>query len=96
MRLLSSLFLIVLIILAISFALLNAEIVNVNYFFAKAQLPLSLLLLIALCVGCLLGFLAQVKVAITQRYRNHVLTKKNNLLNQELNNLRAMPVKDHL
>lgn len=96
MRLLSSLFLILLIILAISFSLLNAEIVNVNYFFAKAQLPLSLLLLIALFIGCLLGFLTQIKVSIQQRYRNHVLTKKNNLLNQELNNLRAMPVKDHL
>lgn len=96
MRLLSSIFLIVLIILAISFALLNAEVVTVNYFFAKQQLPLSLLLLAALFIGCLLGFLVQIKVSIQYRYRNYALNKKNNLLNQELNNLRALPVKDHL
>ncbi len=96
MRLLSSIFLIALIILAISFSLLNAEVVSVNYFFNKQELPLSLLLLIALFLGCLLGFLAQLKVSLQQRYQNYALNKKINLLNQELNNLRALPVKDHL
>ncbi len=96
MRLLSSIFIIALILFAISFSLLNAELVTVNYFFAKQQLPLSLLLLAALILGCLLGFLVQIKVSIQYRYRNYALNKKINLLNQELNNLRAMPVKDHL
>ncbi|MGA2655595.1 MAG: LapA family protein [Gammaproteobacteria bacterium] len=96
MRLLSTIFLIALIILAISFSLLNAEVVTVNYFLGKQELPLSLVLLIALFIGCFLGFLVQLKISIQQRYQNHVLNKKINLLNQELNNLRALPVKDHL
>lgn len=96
MRLLSTIFLFALIILAISFSLLNAEVVTVNYFFAKQQLPLSLLLLATLILGCLLGFLVQIKVALQYRYRNYALNKKNKLLNQELSNLRALPVKDHL
>lgn len=96
MRLLSSIFLILLIIIAICFSLLNAEVVSVNYFLGKKDLPLSLILLIALFLGCLLGFLAQIKISIKQRYQSHVLNKKINLLNQELNNLRALPVKDHL
>lgn len=96
MRLLSFLFLLALIILAICFALLNAEVVTVNFFFAKQTLPLSLLLLAALIIGCLLGFLAQIKVSVQYRYHTYALNKKINLLTQELNNLRAMPVKDHL
>lgn len=96
MRLLSSIFLLALVILVICFALLNAQTVTVNYFLAEREIPLSLLLLLALLLGCLLGFLVQLKVLLKHRYVQYQLNKKINLLNHEVSNLRALPIKEHL
>jgi lipopolysaccharide assembly protein A len=94
MRMISFILLFALIILTISFALLNAQTVSINYFLGIKELPLSLLLLLALVLGCILCGLVQFKVLLKQRYEIHTLNKKIARLTQEVNNLRVLPVQD--
>jgi putative membrane protein len=80
-------------ILVVVFALLNAGTVNVHYFFGDTRLPLSLLLFIVLAAGALIGWLSGIRMLLGNRKHTHDLNKKVKNLQKELNNLRAMPVK---
>jgi putative membrane protein len=53
----------------IAFAVLNANIVTINYYFAKSNLPLSLLLIITLFLGFLLGLLCSFIRRISAKLR---------------------------
>jgi putative membrane protein len=85
---------IILAALLVVFALLNAGSVEINYFLGKRTMPLSLLLLAALMVGFVVGVLGTLKSVIHARARAFRLKRKANVLQKELDNLRAMPVKD--
>ncbi len=76
------------------FALLNAHSVEINYFLGRRSLPLSLLLLASLMCGFLIGILGMLKSVIGSRASAHRAKKKSNILQKEIDNLRAMPVKD--
>jgi len=51
------------IIFGIVFAVLNAEDVQLNYYLGSVELPLSLVLVLAMILGALLGIFASVEVA---------------------------------
>ena len=57
MRIVTYLFLILLVVLALIFAGLNADLVSVNYYLGTKRLPLSLLILLSFVLGGLLGLL---------------------------------------
>jgi putative membrane protein len=79
----------------ITFSLNNSEVVTVKYYFdLQWTYPLSVFLLIALAVGALLGFLASLGVAI--RLRGKLARTERNVrkMEQEIKNLRALPIKD--
>ena len=94
MRMLSFILLLVLVILSIAFALLNAEPITINYFVGELTLPLSLLLFASLILGCVLSLLAQFKILLQYRYHIHALNKKLSISNKEINHLRVLPVRD--
>lgn len=81
-------------LLIVLFALLNAESVEFNYLLGKIELPFSLALLVALSLGAFIGMLWTASWLIKQRSHAHELSKKVNVLQKEIDNLRAMPVKD--
>ncbi len=54
-------------LIGLSFALLNADTVTLNYYFDKLQAPLSLIMVIALALGAVMGVLASMWVVITQK-----------------------------
>lgn len=58
-RLLFFFILLIVLIIGVYFGMLNAHIVPVDYFFAETQLPLSLLMLMFLVVGSMLGLLVR-------------------------------------
>lgn len=65
-----TLFLVMLVLFfGIAFAVLNANIVTINYYFAKSNLPLSLLLIITLFLGFLLGLLCSFIRRISAKLR---------------------------
>jgi putative membrane protein len=67
MRLLSLLVLTFVVILGVSFAILNAETVWVHYYIGKKAVPLSLLILGVLIVGIIIGFVATIPRSIRQK-----------------------------
>ncbi len=85
---------IILAAIIVVFALLNAQGVEVNYFLGKRTLPLSLVLLISLLCGFFIGVMGTLRSVLTARTRARRFKKKTTLLQKEIDNLRAMPVKD--
>jgi len=92
MRLLSQLFLLLLLTLAMTFAFLNADPVFVNYYLGLTKIPLSLLLAVVLTIGAFLGLSAAAFKLI--RYRREItkLQRRIAIVETELSNLRTLPL----
>ena len=94
MRLLMLLIYLVLILLGVSFAALNASPVAVNLYFRTINMPISVLMTIMLGIGLLVGFLLflyrywRLKVDYLKLRNQLKLTEK------EIKNLRAIPLKN--
>ena len=93
-RLLVFLFILVVVVLGLGFAVLNAGSVQVNFYFGTLQAPLSMVVVLAVVVGALLGVLASMKMVLAQRRRAGKLQQQVQLAEQELKNLREIPIKD--
>lgn len=82
-------------VLGAAFASLNGAMVSVDYYFGLTELPLSIVILIALGIGVILGGLAGLALFFRAKRENYQLRRKSQLVNEEVNNLRVMPLKDH-
>lgn len=95
MILLKLLFLLGFMLVGASFAMINDAPVVVDLYFMRPQLPLSILLLLALGCGILLGGLAGSVYFMRVKKENADLRRKARLVREEVQNLRSMPVKGH-
>ena len=93
-RLLGFVLLLALVLLGLSFAVLNAGTVEIHYYLGTIEVPLSLALVSMLAVGVVLGLVAGLGVVMVQRRRIHQLEKKAATTATEIDNLRAIPIKD--
>ena len=73
---------------------LNLDAVTFNYYFGTLQLSLALLLFFALVSGTLLGFIFTIALAISTRAERRRLRRTLQLREQEIRNLRNIPIKD--
>jgi putative membrane protein len=87
------LLLLALMLLGASFAVINDAPVMVDLYFFRPELPLSVLVLLVLGGGILLGGLAGMVYFLRVKKENADLRRKSRLVNETVNNLRAMPVK---
>ena len=94
MRIFLYLVLLIVILLGISFAYLNAEPVVFNYYLAQRHIPLSLLLVCSLGIGLILGFLVVGVSWLKLKGENFRLKKRLKCTRQEIENLRAIPIQD--
>lgn len=94
MKIIFYVFFLLLVILGATFAYLNAGAVTFNYYFGKHSMPLSLLLVCALGVGLLLGLLATLLPVLKLKAKNLGLKRKLKAAQQEVENLRSIPIKD--
>jgi putative membrane protein len=94
MRILGLVFFIIVVLLGISFAVLNAEPVKLNYYFGSSSLPLSLVTVIAFAVGVILGILVSLFLILRLKSQNARLRKTIRNTEKEVNNLRNLPIKD--
>ncbi|MEO5702718.1 MAG: LapA family protein [Gammaproteobacteria bacterium] len=87
-------FYILILLLGLSFAVLNGESISLNYYFGVWQAPLSLALVLVMALGVLLGVVAC--LGLLMRLKNEVSTlrKAAKLTEMEVMNLRAVPLKD--
>ena len=81
-------------LLGLTFALMNAEPVQLNYYFGSIEAPLSLVIVIAIIVGAALGVLASTGIVFGQKRELAKLRKSKKLAEQEVSNLRSLPLKD--
>lgn len=92
MRIFWYILLLLLVILGITFAYLNATPVVFNYYIGTRTIPLSLLLLFALGIGILLSLLGLMIPIIRLKSKNLKLQRHLKRANKEVENLRSIPV----
>ncbi len=86
-------FLLVLVV-GLSFALLNAEMVRLSYYFGTITAPLSIVVAVSIAVGALLGVLASMGMALGLKREIIRLRHNMKIAEKELENLRSLPLKD--
>ncbi len=83
-------------VFGLSFALLNATAVELDYYFGSVVLPLSLLLVLALIVGAFVGLLAASSMLVGRRRELGRLRRQLQDSEKELRELRRLPLKDQI
>jgi len=92
MKIFNYIIILCLVILGITFALLNSEPVILHYYLGDQQLPLSLLLACSFAVGLLFGMLVISIKLMRAKSNTRRIKKKLKLAEQEIANLRVIPV----
>ena len=77
-----------------SFAALNATPVMLNYYIGQLDMPLSLLLVLTLGMGGLMGMAVCMSIMMRVQYENRCLKKQIKLGEKEIANLRTLPLQD--
>jgi|SRR4030065_493309 len=94
-RLLYGILVLAVLLLGVTFTTKNAQVVELNYYFGIHWVtPLSFMILTILTIGIALGLLAS--LAMQARMQRQLLQARrdNRKLEQEINNLRALPIRD--
>ena len=84
----------VILVIATSFAVLNAESVNLNFYFGEIEAPLSLIIVFSVAIGAILGVLASLTLILKMKHELVKLNKTVKLAEKEVDNLRSLPLKD--
>lgn len=95
MRLIRLILFLLVMLAGVALAVMNADLVNLNYYFGSRELPLSVLLVGAVFVGAILGMVAGLGGMMRVKRENADLRKQARLASEEVNNLRSLPIKDH-
>lgn len=93
MRFLRLLFILLLMLVGAAFAYMNADTVTLNYYFGSREVPLTVLLLGAVCVGALLGALSMLGGIARARHESAELRRQARRTSQEMEQLRSIPAK---
>jgi uncharacterized integral membrane protein len=83
-----------LLLFALSFSVVNAHHVQLNYYIGQIDLPLSLLMIVSLIVGGLLGALIMMKSVISLRMQLARTRRTAKHSEKELNELKTLPLND--
>lgn len=94
MRIFTLIIVLIMLLLGISFAVLNADLVTIKYYFGIAHMPLSLLLAIVLIVGVLIGLLTTIFMFFKAKAGQLYLRKQLHTVQKELAHLRKQPLEE--
>lgn len=81
-------------ILAISFTLLNSQTVQLNFYFLRTDIDLMWVVLLSVCIGAAMGVIATLGMVFRLRHELTKRKKEVKLIEKEVANLRALPLKD--
>lgn len=95
-RLVDLITIIIIVILGLSFAMLNTAEVQLNYYFGVTSTPLSLLLVIMLLVGAILGALSTFGILLRQRAEIARLRRRTKMEHKALTERAKLPVGDSI
>ena len=86
---------IIVLLVGIAFAIQNRQVIELNYYFGlKWSGPLSLALLTSLAIGVVAGYLASLRMVVRMQRQLVQSRKEIRQIEQEVINLRALPIKD--
>lgn len=74
---------------------MNSSYVSFDYYFGKLNISLSLLLVYTLIIGVALGMLVLTGSLLRLKRKNHQLKKQLKQAEQEIENIRSLPMRDH-
>ena len=94
MRIVITIFYLLLVLAGVSFAVLNAASVQVNFYFTTLKMPISVLITMTLGVGMLLGFILFLFQYWRLKAEHRKIKNQLKLTEKEIKNLRAIPLKD--
>lgn len=94
MRLFYLLISIILLLLGVSFAALNAETVSVNLYVTVLKMPISVMIVLSMGFGMIIGFLLLFFKYLNVKNANRKLNNKMKVAEKEVENLRAIPLQD--
>lgn len=94
MRMLMILFYLVIILLGVSFSVLNAGFVHLNLYFKTVTIPISVLMFAMLGFGVLLGCVLFLLKYWRLKSECRKLKKQLVITEKEIKNLRTIPLKD--
>ncbi len=84
------------IVIGLSFAMLNPSPVALDFYFGALTLPLSLWLVIAFALGVFLGLVVMIGILLRQRWALNRLRRDVDATRQELSELRKLPIRNDL
>lgn len=93
-RLLGFVVILIVILFGLSFSLLNANRVDVDYYFGSVAAPLSLVLVAALIIGAVIGVLTTLGMLLGKQREVHRLRRRVRDSEKELSELRRLPLKE--
>ena len=94
MRVIGYLMLLAIILFGMTFATLNSQLVTFNYYVGQSTIALSLLIVLGFAAGCLAGMIAGLWLLIKSNLRHRKTKQKLTLAEKEIENLRAIPLRD--
>jgi putative membrane protein len=87
-------FYLLIVLIGVSFAALNATSVKVNFYFAYLTIPISVLIILSMGIGILLGILFFLTRQWRLKAENRRIRSQLRLTEKEIKNLRSIPLKD--
>jgi lipopolysaccharide assembly protein A len=93
MRIISYVVFLGIILIGITFAALNSAPVTINYYLGTKSIALSLLLVFALGVGIILGLIFGLISWVKIKKENLHFKSRLKIVEQEVENLRSIPIK---
>lgn len=82
------------VLVAVMFTVLNSAEVSLDFYFTSVRFPLSLMLVITLVIGAVLGVIASLGMILKLKKENVKLKKDIKVVEQEVANLRRLPLRD--
>ena len=95
MRMIMMMLYLMLILVGVSFAVLNASSVAINFYFVTITMPISVLIILMLGIGLLMGFFTASFRYWRLKSECRRLKNQLKLTEQEIKNLRTIPVTDN-
>jgi putative membrane protein len=93
-RIMTIILFVIVLMFGAGFSAINLSLVDINYYLGVLSLPLSIVIITAIILGILLGALALSTSILRLRYENRRLRKKLISSEQEIANLRILPITD--
>ena len=94
MRIVMMIIYLLVIIIGISFAVLNSTSVQVDFYITTIKMPVSMFMFLMLGIGIVVGFVFYLPKSLRLKYEIRNLKAQLRLTEKEIKNLRAIPLQD--